>query len=156
MKWIAGTLLLCCQMALGAAPLHESTSPDAALQRRFFVGYYPSWLDAANAGDEGARAKSGLATVPSAYSHIVIAFAQPDFSWSGDMTSWAGSGLSFRASPVADRTGHRHAAMPISSAFCWRSAGRPTRTGLLSQPKAALGRRADEQSPSPYDGCVGF
>ena len=103
MRWIAGMLLLCCQAALCAsvASAHESTAPGAG-EHRAFVGYYPSWLDlpiASNPDGAHAAPKTGLATVPPVYSHIVIAFAQPDFSWNGDMTSWAGSGLSFRASP---------------------------------------------------------
>ncbi|MGA7711834.1 MAG: glycosyl hydrolase family 18 protein [Rhizomicrobium sp.] len=101
MRWIAGVFVFCCQAALCAvaAPSHES---DTALQRRAFVGYYPSWLDAdiaSNPSNDGTRAAPGLAAVSPAYSHIVIAFAKPDFSWNGDMTSWSGSGLGFGAPP---------------------------------------------------------
>jgi hypothetical protein len=122
MKWIAGLLLLCCgtNLSAWAAPSAADVSVakpcsqpvsdkgrETIQQRRVFVGYYPSWLDpvlapSANGCDttqEGAPA-SGLAFAPAAYSHIVIAFADPNFSWDGDMTSWAGSGLQFRASPV--------------------------------------------------------
>ncbi|MDE2135661.1 MAG: hypothetical protein KGM97_08635 [Alphaproteobacteria bacterium] len=72
-----------------------------------FVGYYPSWLDSIPAPSAGGRdtandaaIASGLALVPLVYSHIVIAFADPNFSWDGDMTSWVGSGLQFHASPA--------------------------------------------------------
>ncbi len=82
-----------------------------------FVGYYPSWLDFFPAPSTGGRDSendaaiaSGLALVPSVYSHIAIAFANPNFSWNGDMTSWAGSGLQFHASPaqVASAIGALH------------------------------------------------
>ena len=79
----------------------KSPAPQRVAVRRVFVGYYPSWLDAAsNPATDRTRTVPNLATVPPAYSHIVVAFAQPDFSWNGDMTSWAGSGLGFRASPA--------------------------------------------------------
>ncbi len=122
MRWIAGVLLLCCGAALSACATAPATNTAVAAycgqpvaykiretgkQRRVFVGYYPSWLDpvlgpgasgCTTAGD-GANA-SGLAFVSEAYSHIVVAFADPSFSWNGDMTSWAGSGLHFHTSPT--------------------------------------------------------
>jgi hypothetical protein len=120
MKWIAGVLLLCC-----GATFFASAAPSAAdvatpcsqpvanrscitaEQRRVFIGYYPSWLDPILApsvdghdSTQEGNIADGLASVPAAYSHIVIAFADPNFSWSGDMASWAGSGLDFHTSPT--------------------------------------------------------
>jgi hypothetical protein len=61
---------------------------NAASERRVLVGYYPSWL---------AATTQNLDATSDAYTHVVIAFAKPDFAWDG--TSWAGTGLQFAASP---------------------------------------------------------
>ena len=74
-----------------------ATVPPAFGAERMFVGYYPSWMDAAN--QTACAALSKLACAPAAYSHIVIAFAQPDFSWDGE--NWTGTGLQFAATPEA-------------------------------------------------------
>jgi len=60
--------------------------------RRALVGYYPSWFEATS---------QSLAASSDAYTHIVVAFARPDFAWDG--TSWTGTGLQFASSPEAIR-----------------------------------------------------
>ena len=62
-------------------------------EQRDFVGYYPSWL--------AAEAKPLVVTSP-LYSHVVVAFARPDFSWDGQ--SWSGTGLQFAAPPSVIKT----------------------------------------------------
>jgi hypothetical protein len=64
------------------------TATGAEAGPRNFVGYYPSWLS--------AETKPLAATSP-VYSHVVIAFARPDFSWNGH--SWNGTGLQFAQPP---------------------------------------------------------
>ncbi|MDE2182925.1 MAG: hypothetical protein KGJ78_07885 [Alphaproteobacteria bacterium] len=81
-------------LALAAA------SPSAAGER-MFVGYYPSWMDAANPADCGVDAASKLACVSPVYSHVIIAFAKPDFAWDG--ASWTDTGLDFKLPPAGVR-----------------------------------------------------
>lgn len=59
-----------------------------AYQRRALVGYYPSWF-------ESTAAKLGA--TPKGYTHVILAFARPDFSWDGK--DWAGTGLQFASAP---------------------------------------------------------
>ncbi|GAA0554205.1 hypothetical protein FHS83_001714 [Rhizomicrobium palustre] len=56
-------------------------------QARVVAGYFPSWESA-----------SALSSVNPAYSHVIVAFARPDFSWDGK--SFAGTGLQFEGSPA--------------------------------------------------------
>ncbi len=65
-------------------------SPATASERRALVGYYPSWV-----------ATSTLTATSNAYTHVVVAFAKPDFAWDG--TTWKGTGLQFVASPAEVR-----------------------------------------------------
>ncbi|MDR3527704.1 MAG: glycoside hydrolase family 18 protein [Rhizomicrobium sp.] len=65
------------------------TATQAAGERRNFVGYYPSWLSAQS---------RPLAATSAVYSHVVLAFARPDFSWDGK--SWSGTGLQFSQQPA--------------------------------------------------------
>jgi len=60
----------------------------APAERRSLVGYYPSWFSAKAAP---------LSAASKAYTHVVIAFARPDFTWNG--TSWEGTGLQFSTAP---------------------------------------------------------
>jgi hypothetical protein len=80
------------RMASGAAVFLISSAmmhnANAASEHRALVGYYPSWL---------AATTQPLTATPDAYTHVVIAFAKPDFAWDG--TSWTGTGLQFAASP---------------------------------------------------------
>lgn len=68
--------------------LLAATTTSAEAAPRNFVGYYPSWLS--------TEAKPLAATSP-AYSHVVVAFARPDFSWNG--RNWSGTGLQFAQPP---------------------------------------------------------
>jgi hypothetical protein len=78
-------------LALTAALLLATAlvSPAQADERRALVGYYPSWFE--------AKAAKLVAT-PSGYTHVILAFAKPDFSWDGK--DWAGTGLQFVAAPA--------------------------------------------------------
>ncbi|HZP58925.1 MAG TPA: glycosyl hydrolase family 18 protein, partial [Opitutaceae bacterium] len=76
---------------------------------RYFTGYYPSWSDnwftsVNNDGslktDNQIYQSSNLAEVTGVCTHVMLAFAQPDFSWSGiNANSWSGTGLDFTAMP---------------------------------------------------------
>jgi hypothetical protein len=78
---LAAALLLCGVMLLPAG---------AENSRRVFAGYYPSWSEARH-----------LEATPDVYTHVVVAFARPDFAWDG--TTWAGTGLQFVSAPEAIR-----------------------------------------------------
>lgn len=68
-----------------------TTAFRARQDKRAFVAYYPSWLDNwFNAKTSGGVLtldqtfqKADLARIPSMVSHVVIAFAFPDFKWWG-------------------------------------------------------------------------
>ena len=64
-------------------------APAAAAERRAFAGYYPSWFET-----KGAT----LIATPVSYTHVIVAFAKPDFSWNGK--DWAGTGLQFVSDPT--------------------------------------------------------
>jgi hypothetical protein len=70
--------LLCGMMLL---PAHAEDN------RRAFAGYYPSW----------SEATWHLEATPTAYTHVVVAFARPDFTWDG--RTWKGTGLQFASAP---------------------------------------------------------
>lgn len=60
-----------------------------AAEWRALTGYYPSWFP---------EHPIQLKDIPSAYTHVLVAFSKPDFVWDGK--SWAGTGLQFEASPA--------------------------------------------------------
>jgi hypothetical protein len=64
---------------------------------RSMVGYYPSWICGSSVRPDCDPSVS-LAQVSSHYTHVLLAFAEPDFAWNG--ASWTGSGLQFRKSPA--------------------------------------------------------
>lgn len=64
-------------------------APSLADERRALVGYYPSWF-------ETPAAK--LTATPPGYTHVILAFAKPDFAWNGK--DWTGTGLQFTAKPA--------------------------------------------------------
>jgi len=76
---------------------------------RYFSGYYPSWSDnwfvvlnwdGTKKSDNDIYTASNLAQVAGVYTHVKLAFAQPNFSWSGiAANSWSGTGLNFTAMP---------------------------------------------------------
>lgn len=76
--------------------------------KRVFVGYYPSWSDnwfsasdwAGNKlSDDALLAANKFARVPAVYTHVVVSFAKPDFSYSAGATTWDGTGIGFNAGP---------------------------------------------------------
>jgi hypothetical protein len=74
---------------LAALLLATAVAPSAlAAERRALVGYYPSWFQAHSAP---------LVASPPSLTHVIIAFAKPDFVWNGK--DWTGTGLQFTASP---------------------------------------------------------
>jgi hypothetical protein len=72
----------------GAAALLIAAAAAHADERRALVGYYPSWFEATAAK---------LSGTPNAYTHVILAFAKPDFSWNSK--DWTGTGLQFTSSP---------------------------------------------------------
>lgn len=64
------------------------TANAGASERRTLAGYYPSWLPAD---------AEQLDQTPDAYTHVILAFAKPDFSWNGK--DWSGTGLDFAVPP---------------------------------------------------------
>jgi len=77
---------------------------------RYFAGYYPTWSDnwftvtnwdGTKKSDNDIYTASNLAQIRGVYTHVQLAFAQPDFSWGGmTANSWSGTGLNFNATPV--------------------------------------------------------
>lgn len=93
---------------LGAEPTSVAGSVKAVQTRRAYVGYYPSWsdpwfsaTDASGAAltDDQILVRSKFARIPATYTHVNVSFADPNFTWNGDMSSWAGTGLGFTARP---------------------------------------------------------
>lgn len=89
-----------------------ATAKAAITTGRAYVGYYPSWSDnwfSSLAWDGSALTNdailksSQMARIPAVYTHVVTAFAQPNFSYSRaanfTANSWAGTGLNFNAGP---------------------------------------------------------
>lgn len=95
-----------------AEPTTVAGSVKANQTKRVYVGYYPSWSDNwfssknwngdALSNDEILRA-SKLARIPGTYTHVVVAFAQPNFTYSTSANwtanAWSGTGLNFNAGP---------------------------------------------------------
>ena len=90
----------------GGLTLGQVANPNG----RYFSGYYPTWSDNwFTAFDGSGKVKSDdaiyqtshFAQVPGVYTHIMVAFAQPDFAWQGlAANTWTGTGLNFNASPA--------------------------------------------------------
>jgi hypothetical protein len=77
------------QASLAALLLSTAVAAHAE-ERRALVGYYPSWF-------ETTAAK--LSATPTGYTHVILAFAKPDFAWNGK--NWNGTGLQFASTPDA-------------------------------------------------------
>lgn len=76
----------------------------AVQDKRVYVGYYPSWSDNWFSADAKTAnevyAASMLARVPANYTHVVVSFGDPNFSWQGlTANTWNGTGLNFSAAP---------------------------------------------------------
>lgn len=65
-----------------------ATVSARADERRTLAGYYPSWF---------AASAAKLSATSSAYTHVIVAFAKPDFSWNSK--DWTGTGLQFAGTP---------------------------------------------------------
>jgi hypothetical protein len=68
------------------------------------VGYYPSWSDnwfsAIGLSANDVFKASKFARIPGTYTHVMTAFADPNFAWGGiAANSWSGTGLNFTATP---------------------------------------------------------
>jgi hypothetical protein len=66
--------------------------------------YYPSWsdnwFDATGKSMNQVFQASQLARIPANYTHVVVAFAQPDFRWGGmTANNWSGTGINFNGRP---------------------------------------------------------
>ncbi|MGA3008474.1 MAG: chitobiase/beta-hexosaminidase C-terminal domain-containing protein [Opitutaceae bacterium] len=91
--------------ASGSLTLGLMANPNG----RYFSGYYPTWSDnwftsLNNDGtlktDNELYQASNFAQVPGVCTHVMAAFAQPNFAWSGiNANSWSGTGLDFTAMP---------------------------------------------------------
>ena len=86
------------------ASLSDPSARSASQSSRAYTVYYPSWSDnwfdaSGKSLDEVFRA-STLARIPSTYTHVVVAFARPNFSWAGlQANTWAGTGIDFNSRP---------------------------------------------------------
>jgi hypothetical protein len=74
-----------------------------------YIGYYPSWSDnwfssktwnGTDLTDDQILSASKLARLPGTYTHVSLSFAQPDFKYSANQATWAGTGLNFNAAPA--------------------------------------------------------
>lgn len=68
------------------------------------MGYYPTWsdnwFDATGKTPSEVYRLSKFARIPANYSHVMIAFADPNFLWYGIASNtWSGTGISFNSSP---------------------------------------------------------
>ncbi|MCW7540600.1 glycosyl hydrolase family 18 protein [Aquabacterium sp. A7-Y] len=88
-------------------PGDQLTLPEAVKatqNKRVYVGYYPSWSDAwfdstGKSANEIFKA-SKFARIPGTYTHVMVAFGDPNFSWAGlSANSWSGTGINFTATP---------------------------------------------------------
>jgi hypothetical protein len=89
-------------LAADLPPEALSTKPDG----RYYTGYFATWLDpyfdATGKTPAEVWAVSRLARVPAAYTHAVISFATPNFSWGGlAANSWVGTGIEFQSTPAS-------------------------------------------------------
>jgi hypothetical protein len=91
---------------LAAAPLEPLPAGALSADQNApaYAGYYTTWtdpwFDAAGKSPDQVYAASQLARIPADYTHVMIAFAQPDFAWSGiAANTWAGTGVDFSSSP---------------------------------------------------------
>jgi hypothetical protein len=77
---------------------------------RYYAGYYPTWSDnwftvmnwdGTKKSDNDIYNASNFAKVPGVYTHVMVAFAQPNFTWGGmAANSWSGTGINFNATPA--------------------------------------------------------
>jgi hypothetical protein len=93
-------------------PTTVNSSVIASQTGRVFVGYYPSWYDnwfsakdwaGNNLSNDQILARSKMAKIPGTYTHLIVAFAQPNLTYSTaanfDKNVWTGTGLEFTSGP---------------------------------------------------------
>lgn len=100
---IAATLASASTLAAPLEPL-PAGALSADQKAPAYAGYYTTWtdpwFDATGKTADQVYSASQLARVPANYSHVMIAFAQPDFSWQGiAANTWGGTGIDFSSSP---------------------------------------------------------
>jgi len=84
--------------------LSDPTARSASQSSRAYTVYYPSWSDnwfdaTGKTLDQVFRA-STFARIPATYTHVIVAFARPNFSWAGlQANTWAGTGIDFNSRP---------------------------------------------------------
>lgn len=92
----------------GGSGSHASVSSllsrhQADQSGRVYIGYVDSarsaWFTSVGKSAEQLFQSSELASIPSTFTHVVVTGASPQFRWSGVEGSWAGTGLSFSATP---------------------------------------------------------
>jgi Glycosyl hydrolases family 18 len=69
-----------------------------------YTGYYPSWsdnwFDATGKNMNEVFRASNFARIPANYTHVMVAFAQPNFAWGGmGANNWSGTGVNFNGRP---------------------------------------------------------
>lgn len=72
---------------------------------RVYTGYYESWsspwFDATGKTPEQVYKATSFARIPATYTHVMVAFADPNFHWSGlAANSWTGTGIGFSSTPA--------------------------------------------------------
>ena len=87
-----------------AQGLTDPAAKSATQSARAYTVYYPSWsdnwFDATGKTMNQVFQASNFARIPANYTHVVAAFAQPNFSWGGmAANNWSGTGINFNGRP---------------------------------------------------------
>jgi len=82
----------------------DPAARSATQTARAYTVYYPSWsdnwFDATGKTLNQVFQASNFARIPANYTHVVAAFAQPNFSWGGmAANNWSGTGINFNGRP---------------------------------------------------------
>ncbi|ARN22776.1 carbohydrate-binding protein [Piscinibacter gummiphilus] len=85
-------------------PLTIADAVKAVQTGRVYVGYYPTWsdnwFDATGKSSNEVYRASKFARIPGTYTHVMVAFADPNFSWAGlSANTFSGTGINFNATP---------------------------------------------------------
>lgn len=87
-----------------APGLTDPAAKSATQAGRAYTVYYPSWsdnwFDATGKDLNQVFQASHFARIPANYTHVVAAFAQPNFTWGGmAANNWSGTGINFNGRP---------------------------------------------------------
>ena len=87
-----------------APGLSDPAAKSATQSARAYTVYYPTWsdnwFDATGKTMNQVFQASNFARIPANYTHVVAAFAQPNFSWGGmQANNWSGTGINFNGRP---------------------------------------------------------